>query len=373
MQALLHDHSPRFLDESPENVGRHPLRAGFAPRLWSGLGESPADPLSNPPSGLRAIEISGFQVAAMVAFALLSLAAGLAVGRGDLAKRLLALQRSSPEVNLQPPVLRNRPAESSPQTSDPPAASNLPVPEASPPVPRTAGSPVRPEVPATHAGPVPASPQGAASNDLVARIAPPPAPSYPAPFTDSLSSLNGASPNPASRKIAPAPAPHVASRPPLPAAVLVSGPGDGSRPFRLTLPEKPIAASSSFAMASQLSVLVPPAPGGAFDHRPARVQAGRLLSFVWPRYPRPGERHGAAETVKIRTTIGEHGQVLDVKQVSGSASLFSAAVSAIRQWRYQPTFVNSRPVPAQQDVTIEFRPSQHLSSEPVRQASRSGR
>jgi TonB family protein len=127
------------------------------------------------------------------------------------------------------------------------------------------------------------------------------------------------------------------------------------------LPEKPIAASSSFAMSSQLSVLIAPEHGPAVTHKPARLQAGELVSFVWPRYPRPGDRHGASETVKVRTTIGELGQVLDVKLVSGSTSLLPAATSAIRQWRYKPTLLNKRPVQAQQDVTIEFRPPQYLS------------
>jgi hypothetical protein len=63
------------------------------------------------------------------------------------------------------------------------------------------------------------------------------------------------------------------------------------------------------------------------------------------------------------------GQVLDVKHVSGSISLFPAAMSAIRLWRYKPTLLNSRPVQAQQDVTIEFRPPQHLPRVPARHPS----
>ena len=62
----------------------------------------------------------------------------------------------------------------------------------------------------------------------------------------------------------------------------------------------------------------------------------------------------------MRTTIGEFGQVMDVKRVSGSLSLLPAVMSAIRQWRYKPTLLNNRPVQAQQDVTIEFRPPKHL-------------
>jgi TonB family protein len=169
--------------------------------------------------------------------------------------------------------------------------------------------------------------------------------------------MSGVPASPTSRKVALAT--RAATRLSSPSTILVTGPGDGSKPFRLTLPEKPIAASSSFAMTSQLSVVVSPGPGPAPAQKSARLQAGELVSFVWPRYPRPGDRHASSETVKVRTTIGESGQVLDVKQVSGSTSLLPAATSAIRQWRYKPTLLNSRPVQSQQDVTIEFRPPQH--------------
>src|SRR5258708_34976654 len=123
-------------------------------------------------------------------------------------------------------------------------------------------------------------------------------------------------------------------------------------------------------MTSQLSVRVAPEPGPARGHNPARLQAGELVSFVWPRYPRPGDRHGSSESVKVRTTIGELGQVLDVKHVSGWISLLPAAMSAIRLWRYKPTLLNRSPVQAQQDVTIEFRPPQHMPRAPSRHPSR---
>jgi TonB family protein len=152
--------------------------------------------------------------------------------------------------------------------------------------------------------------------------------------------------------------------------ILVRGPGDGSKPFRLVLPEEPIAASSSFAMTSQLSVFVAPDPEFAVTHQPSRLQPAELVSFVWPRYPRPGDRHGSSETVKVRTTIGELGQVLDIKLVNGSTSLLPAAMGAIRQWRYRPTLLNKRPVQAQQDVTIEFLPPRYLSRVATQHPSR---
>jgi hypothetical protein len=209
-----------------------------------------------------------------------------------------------------------------------------------------------------------ASPERNGSTGLVARNAPPRASPKPAHSSKAVSSIRGAPSNPAPRRVTPATAAAQHRSPP--SAILVRGPGDGSKPFRLTLPEKPIAASSSFAMTSQLSVFIAPEPGSAVTHKPSRLQAGELVSFVWPRYPRPRDR---SETLKVRTTIGTLGQVLDIKLVSGSISLLPAATSAIRLWRYKPTFVNNRPVQAQQDVTIEFLAPQYLSHAPAQHPS----
>jgi hypothetical protein len=57
--------------------------------------------------------------------------------------------------------------------------------------------------------------------------------------------------------------------------------------------------------------------------------------------------------------IGQLGQVQEIKFLSGSASLLPATMAAIRQWRYKPTLLDKKPVQAQQDLTIEFRPPQY--------------
>jgi len=170
----------------------------------------------------------------------------------------------------------------------------------------------------------------------------------------------GAAPgNLAPHKIGPATG--TALQPSPPSVTLVTAPPKGSKSFRLTFPEKPIAASSSFAITSQLSVLVHPEAGPGMALQPTRLQAGELVSYVWPRYPKLGDRYESTETVKVRAIIGQLGQVLNVKLVSGSRSLLPAAMSAIRQWRYKPTLLNERPVQAQQDVTIEFQPPKYFS------------
>jgi hypothetical protein len=374
--------TPEILDANPpslvkglqEKVHGHAPVAGFGPRVRTGKLKSAADRIKNSPSRSYVLEISGFQVAVVVVlFAVISLTVGLTAGRGLLGMRSRDTEKSIPSVDATSPAVLNHQGETTSRTASPPAANTFNTPAVNRPAPSTEGSRsespfaqslnARPTDSATRVGPSgpssaitprphghsdnpEASPERKDSTGLIARNAP--ANSAPRGVT------------PATRA-----APHLSS----PSTMLVSGPGDGSKPFRLTLPEKPIAASSSFAMTSQLSVVVPAEPGLALAHKPARLQAGELVSFVWPRYPKPGDRHGSSETVKVRTTIGELGQVLEVKHLSGSISLLPAATSAIRQWRYKPTLLNSRPVQAQQDVTIEFRPPQHLPRVPAQHPS----
>ena len=364
---ILNTNPPSFVEELQEKVQYRAPLAGFRPGARTGKVERSADRIENSPSRLYALEISGFQVAAVVfLFAGLSLAVVLAVGRSPLGKRLRDTQESMPGADSTSPALLNRPGETASRTSTPSAENTFLTPAVKPQAPATAGSRLeRPSAQSlTNSGNSEASPE---SSGPTALNSPAPANPQPAYSRRTVGPISGAPAKPAPRRAAPAPrvAPHLRT----PSTILVTGPGDGSKPFKLILPEKPIAASSSFAMTSQLSVFVSPEPGPAPAHKPARLQAGELVSFVWPTYPRPGDRHGSAETVKVRTTIGEFGQVLDVKHVSGSISLLPAAMSAIRLWRYKPTLLNSRPVQAQQDVTIEFRPPQRLPHTPTRHPS----
>jgi TonB family protein len=284
------------------------------------------------------LEISGFQVAAFVSsFAVISLTVGLSVGRGLLGKRLGDGQKSIVAVDATSPA---RPGETASRTTTQPVANTFHTPAVNPP----------PEKEESRSESPTAQSLDARSADSATGVWP----TEPSSAVTSRPLISGGTRNAAPRRITPATAP--ALHPSPPSAILVSGPGDSSKPFRVMLPEKPIAATSSFAMTSQLSVLVSPEPGPGMTHIPARLQAGELVSFVWPRYPRPGDRYGSSETVKVRTTIGTFGQVEDIKLVSGSVSLLPAAMSAIRLWRYKPTLINNRPVQAQQDVTIEFRP-----------------
>jgi hypothetical protein len=48
--------------------------------------------------------------------------------------------------------------------------------------------------------------------------------------------------------------------------------------------------------------------------------------------------------------------------MSGPPLLVPAAVSAVRQWRYQPTLLSYQPIETAQDITIVFRLSRNAAS-----------
>jgi hypothetical protein len=385
--GILDVDTPPFVGERQEKPSHHAPGAGWRPQVRIRKVESSTNRVENSFSRQHVLEISGFHIAAFAVvflFAVISLPIGLTVGRGPLGQWLRDTQQSIFGVHVAPPALPNHPDETTSNTSVQPSADTLVDSDSIlgtntlDGVTRSAersresaqNSESFAKAPSTVSNLSPAmeskpslAPDSNLGRDgsagLIAPVAPPPASPKPAPSFKAAGSPIGTWRYPAPRRIRPSTgaSPH---RSP-PSGILVTAPAPGSKSFRVSFPEKPIAASSSFAMTSELSVLVPPEPGPAATHKSARLQAGELVYFVWPRYPRQGDRHGSAETVRVRTTVGQLGQVLDIKLLSGSSSLFPATTNAIRLWRYRPTFLNSRPIAVQQDITIEFRPPRYLS------------
>lgn len=351
-----------ILERDSPSVVEHPHQEGHRSLAFAGFAaqvptrQSSADRTEGSPSRFPALEMSAFQV---VAFALLFLFAvtaftvGLTVGRGPLGRRLREAPKSILAVDAKSAALPDQADESTSRTPAPLAAGSddsastnrLDDGTRSEEKSKERGSEYFAEARPTDSDSSPTTeskPSAKPEVNSEGTVAIGRAPRSPAPYR--LTPTIGA-----------------ASHLPRPSAMLVTVPGQESQPFRVSFPEKAIAATSSFAMTSQLSVLVSPEPGPAVAHKPSRLEAGELVSFVWPRYPRPRDRHGLAEIIRVRATIGQLGQVLEVKFLSGSVSLLPATMRAIRQWRYRPTLLDKRPVQAQQDVTIEFRPAQYSS------------
>ena len=53
--------------------------------------------------------------------------------------------------------------------------------------------------------------------------------------------------------------------------------------------------------------------------------------------------------------MGKDGTVENVEVMSGPPLLASAAVDAVRKWRYEPTLLGDQAIEVAQDVAIVFR------------------
>ena len=86
-----------------------------------------------------------------------------------------------------------------------------------------------------------------------------------------------------------------------------------------------------------------------------RVKQPTLITRVEPRYPPLAVQTHMTGIVVIDAIIDEHGNVVEAKVLSGPPLLIQAALDAVRQWKYEPTYLNDEPVPVQLSVNVQFR------------------
>lgn len=90
------------------------------------------------------------------------------------------------------------------------------------------------------------------------------------------------------------------------------------------------------------------------------VTVPRVIHRVNPRYPEDARQHWAEGTVILEATIDESGTVaaVGVLSMEGDAEEFpsmgESAISAVRQWRYEPARKNGEPVKVFITIAIEF-------------------
>jgi periplasmic protein TonB len=108
-----------------------------------------------------------------------------------------------------------------------------------------------------------------------------------------------------------------------------------------------------------VATVAPIAPKVAGPKAPVRVggrvKEPRLIARVDPRYPPLAIQTHMQGAVIVDAVIDEHGNVVEARVVSGPPLLIQAAMDAVRQWKYEPTYLNDEPVPVQLNVTVQFR------------------
>jgi protein TonB len=199
----------------------------------------------------------------------------------------------------------------------------------------------------------------AASHDGVPASAEPalpepalPEPALPAPPPPAVP--EGAAPPPALPKQEPAPpAPPMAEPRPTPAPAAerpaAARTRSATRPRPAPASPHPPAetrpAAGASADSATIAPLVPPRPVAGMETNRA------------PTYPEAARRRGEQGRVMLRVSVSADGTPLDVSvaATSGHPGLDSAAVSAVRQWRFIPAVRAGTPEQAVAEIPIRFR------------------
>lgn len=110
------------------------------------------------------------------------------------------------------------------------------------------------------------------------------------------------------------------------------------------------------------TTLAPPPPKEAKSRAPlrvgGRVREPQVIKRVEPTYPALARQTHMEGTVIIDAILDEHGNVVEMKVISGPPLLIQAAVNAVSQWKYEPTYLNDEPVAVQMNISVTFRLAQ---------------
>jgi len=84
------------------------------------------------------------------------------------------------------------------------------------------------------------------------------------------------------------------------------------------------------------------------------VQQGKLLSGPRPVYPQLARAARIEGTVRLEAVISREGAILNLRAVSGHPLLIPAALAAVEQWTFRPTFLNGDPVEVATTIDVTF-------------------
>ncbi|MGE5322733.1 MAG: energy transducer TonB [Actinomycetota bacterium] len=84
------------------------------------------------------------------------------------------------------------------------------------------------------------------------------------------------------------------------------------------------------------------------------ISEGMLTHRVEPIYPAIAQRAHIGGTVELRAIIAKDGTIQNLQVISGHPLLVSAAMDAVKQWRYRPYVLNGEPLEVETIVIVNF-------------------
>lgn len=112
---------------------------------------------------------------------------------------------------------------------------------------------------------------------------------------------------------------------------------------------------------------LPPGCGGGSPlapvpiHVTAETLRRHRIGGVLPEYPEGAKKEQIQSAVALKVEVDKEGNVSQVDALSGPAVLASAAVRAVKRWKYSPVVVNGDPLVVVGDVLLTFRAGKHSS------------
>jgi periplasmic protein TonB len=110
---------------------------------------------------------------------------------------------------------------------------------------------------------------------------------------------------------------------------------------------------------SEATVQPPKETRKAEEKRAVRVsepiQQAQLIARLEPRYPPLALQTRKEGTVVLHAIISRDGRITALEVVSGSPWFDQAALDAVRQRRYRPTYLGGEPVEVETSITVIFR------------------
>ena len=143
----------------------------------------------------------------------------------------------------------------------------------------------------------------------------------------------------------------VNSQSPLHRVMLVARKNNES--FLLKLPVESVPGGRALSVEIQRFVMVP-SESRWHHHGPiAKLAVGELLTKVTTLETASAARPGDAITV--RAYLDKNGSVQDLKPVSGRFALMPRVMHDLREWQFDQTLIDGKPVESEISITVEFR------------------
>ncbi len=107
--------------------------------------------------------------------------------------------------------------------------------------------------------------------------------------------------------------------------------------------------ASAFLIALAAATLL--APAGAFGQEPSEGATRKVVNKVIPQYPELARHLQLRGAVKVELLVAPSGSIKSTKVIGGNPVLVTAAVDAVRKWKYAPA-----PADSTELVELRFSP-----------------